>query len=76
MLLWLTSHGGRTGLNDQRDEVSHLFDCCTLVFSLLIQVPLQSFEIEGEVTDVTPKLRQMAMKDRYCIQKTFFAKFS
>ena len=43
-----------------------------LYFLSLIQVPLQSFEIEGEATDVTPKLRQMAMKDRYCMQKKFF----
>ena len=42
-----------------------------LHFLSIIQVPLQSFEIEGEVTDVTPKLRQMAMKDRYCMQKNF-----
>ncbi|RMX41158.1 hypothetical protein pdam_00013982 [Pocillopora damicornis] len=33
------------------------------------KVPLQSFEIEGEVTDVTPKLRQMAMKDRDVYEK-------
>ena len=46
-----------------------------LYFLSIIKVPLQSFEIEGEVTDVTPKLRQMAMKDRYCMQKKFFAKF-